>query len=60
MDDTFHLYSFFSSSCCQRIIIAAHLKSIPLTYSYVNLGKDEHRSDDYRQSLNPSRSVPTS
>ncbi|KAJ6789446.1 hypothetical protein PWT90_00247 [Aphanocladium album] len=57
--DSFHLYSFFASSCCQRIIIAAHLKSIPLTFSFIDLGADQHLDDDYRKGLNPSRSVPT-
>ncbi len=57
--DSFRLYSFFASSCCQRIIIAAHLKAIPLTFSFIDLGADQHLEDDYRQSLNPSRSVPT-
>lgn len=57
--DSFHLYSFFASSCCQRIIIAAHLKALPLTFSFIDLGADQHLEDDYRQSLNPSRSVPT-
>ncbi|TQW01078.1 Maleylacetoacetate isomerase [Cordyceps javanica] len=57
--DSFHLYSFFASSCCQRIIIAAHLKSIPLTFSFIDLGAKQHLDDEYRDSLNPSRSVPT-
>lgn len=35
--DKYCLYSFFSSSACQRIVIAAHLKSIPLTFSYLDL-----------------------
>ncbi|KAJ3497121.1 hypothetical protein NLG97_g2130 [Lecanicillium saksenae] len=57
--DSFHLYSFFASSCCQRIIIAAHLKSIPLTFSFIDFGAKQHLDDDYKTSLNPSRSVPT-
>ncbi|KXG51960.1 Maleylacetoacetate isomerase [Penicillium griseofulvum] len=56
--DTFHLYSYFCSSCCQRIIIAAHLKGIPLEYTYIDLGTKEHTTDEYKQS-NPSASVPT-
>ncbi|KAJ5521116.1 Maleylacetoacetate isomerase [Penicillium fimorum] len=56
--DTFHLYSYFCSSCCQRIIIAAHLKGIPLEYTYIDLGTKEHTTDEYKAS-NPSASVPT-
>ncbi|CAI7636784.1 unnamed protein product [Penicillium glandicola] len=56
--DTFLLYSYFCSSCCQRIIIAAHLKGIPLEYTYINLGTKEHTTDEYKES-NPSASVPT-
>ncbi|KAJ5953068.1 Maleylacetoacetate isomerase [Penicillium vulpinum] len=56
--DTFHLYSYFCSSCCQRIIIAAHLKGIPLEYTYIDLGTKEHITDKYKES-NPSASVPT-
>ncbi|KAJ5817422.1 Maleylacetoacetate isomerase [Penicillium robsamsonii] len=56
--DTFHLYSYFCSSCCQRIIIAANLKGIPLEYTYVDLGTKEHTTDEYKAS-NPSASVPT-
>lgn len=59
LEDSFHVYSFYSSSCCQRIIIAAHLKSIPLTFSYVYLGSREHHADQYKNVLNPSASVPT-
>ncbi|KAJ4147433.1 hypothetical protein LMH87_001953 [Akanthomyces muscarius] len=57
--DSFHLYSFFASSCCQRVIIAAHLKSIPLTFSFIDLSAKQQLDDDYQRSLNPSRSVPT-
>lgn len=57
--DKFLLYSFYSSSCCQRIIIAAHLKSIPLEFSFVKLGERQHHSDEYTRNLNPSASVPT-
>ncbi|ATY61634.1 Maleylacetoacetate isomerase [Cordyceps militaris] len=57
--DSFHLYSFFASSCCQRIIIAAHLKSIALTFSFIDLAADQHLDHAYQQTLNPSRSVPT-
>ena len=56
--DTFHLYSYFCSSCCQRIIIAAHLKGIHLEYTYIDLGTKAHTTDEYKES-NPSASVPT-
>ncbi|CAI7641213.1 unnamed protein product [Penicillium viridicatum] len=56
--ETFHLYSYFCSSCCQRIIIAAHLKGIPLEYTYIDLGTKAHTTDEYKES-NPSASVPT-
>lgn len=56
---TFHLYSYYCSSCCQRIIIAAHLKGVPLEFSYIDLGQKEHRTDEYKTVLNPSASVPT-
>ncbi|OAA60032.1 Maleylacetoacetate isomerase [Cordyceps fumosorosea ARSEF 2679] len=58
-DDSFHLYSYFASSCCQRVIIAAHLKSIPLTFTFLDLATDAHLAAPYRDSLNPSRTVPT-
>ncbi|KAJ5153607.1 Maleylacetoacetate isomerase [Penicillium coprophilum] len=56
--DTFHLYSYFCSSCCQRVIIAAHLKGIPLDYTYIDLGTKDHTTEEYKAS-NPSASVPT-
>jgi len=56
--DTFHLYSYCCSSCCQRIIIAAHLKGIPLEFTYIDLGAKEHKTEEYKQ-YNPSGSVPT-
>lgn len=56
--DSFRLYCYYSSSCCHRVVIAAHLKSIPLTVSVPNL-KDEPQRDEYRNALNPIASVPT-
>ncbi|CAG8908199.1 unnamed protein product [Penicillium egyptiacum] len=55
--ETFHLYSYYCSSCCQRIIIAAHLKGIPLKFTYIDLGARAHTTEEYKQS-NPSASVP--
>ncbi|KAJ6002695.1 Maleylacetoacetate isomerase [Penicillium sp. IBT 35674x] len=56
--DTFHLYSYYCSSCCQRIIIAAQLKGISLEFTYIDLGAKEHKTDEYKH-YNPSGSVPT-
>jgi maleylacetoacetate isomerase len=55
--ETLTLHSYFASSCGQRILIAAALKGIALTYKPVNLGADENQSADYR-SLNPSGGIP--
>ncbi len=52
------MYSFYSSSCCQRIIIEAYLKSIPLTFSYIDLESREHQADGYKNAITPSASVP--
>ncbi|OJZ90658.1 hypothetical protein ASPFODRAFT_41078 [Aspergillus luchuensis CBS 106.47] len=57
--DTFELYSVWCSSCCQRIIIAAHLKGITLKYNYVDLSARGHHDAKYKDELNPSASVPT-
>jgi maleylacetoacetate isomerase len=53
-----HLHTYFRSSCSARVRIAAHLKNIPLEYTYVNLLKNEQCSPSYTVS-NPSASVPT-
>ncbi|KAF2792474.1 Maleylacetoacetate isomerase [Melanomma pulvis-pyrius CBS 109.77] len=53
----YHLYTFFASSCASRIRIAFHLKDIPLTSHYINMGKDEHESESYR-AINPSAAIP--
>ncbi|KAJ5140265.1 Maleylacetoacetate isomerase [Penicillium atrosanguineum] len=49
--------SFYCSSCCQQIIIAAYLKGIPLEFTYIDLGAREHTTEEYKQ-YNPSASVP--
>lgn len=59
MTSKYRLYSFFSSSCAHRIIIAAHLKGIPLEFSYVDLRTGEQRGDAYKQAANPFGTVPT-
>ncbi|KAJ6436680.1 Maleylacetoacetate isomerase [Purpureocillium lavendulum] len=56
--DSFHLYTYYASSCCQRVIIAAHLKGIKLSFSFPNLGDAEHRNK-YKSTVNPSATVPT-
>lgn len=54
----FHLHSYFRSSCSARVRTAAHLKGIPLTYSYIHLLKNEQTSPEYT-AINPCGSVPT-
>lgn len=56
--ETPHLHSYFRSSCSARVRTAAHLKGIPLSYSYIHLLKNEQTSTEYT-SVNPSGSVPT-
>jgi maleylacetoacetate isomerase len=53
-----HLHTYFRSSCSARVRTAAHLKGIPLEYTYIHLLKDEQSSPTYKLS-NPSASVPT-
>jgi maleylacetoacetate isomerase len=54
---TFHLYSYFRSTCTNRVVIAMHLKGIPVEHTFIDLGKAEHESLEF-QALNPSKSVP--
>nr|WKQ63398.1 glutathione S-transferase GSTZ [Beauveria bassiana] len=55
--ESYCLHTFFSSSSCQRIRIAAHLKSIPLTMLYLDLRDDtKHISNDSSRS---AAHVPT-
>jgi len=56
--ESFHLYSYYRSSCSARVRTAAHLKGIPLAYSFIHLVKDEQSSASYTN-YNPSASVPT-
>lgn len=55
---SFHLYTYFRSSCSARLRIALALKQIPYTQSAVNILQDEHKQPSYLN-LNPSQSVPT-
>jgi maleylacetoacetate isomerase len=53
----YQLYTYFRSTCAARIRIAAHLKGIPLTSTFIDLAAGEHNTEAFR-SLNPSESVP--
>jgi len=55
---TYHLHTFFASSCAARIRIALNLKDIPVIFHYVDMEKEQHESESYR-ALNPSASIPT-
>ncbi|KAG4441350.1 hypothetical protein IFR05_003164 [Cadophora sp. M221] len=52
------LHTYFRSSCSARVRTAAHLKGIPLEYSYIHLLSSQQSSPSYT-TLNPSASVPT-
>ncbi|RAL13009.1 thioredoxin-like protein [Aspergillus homomorphus CBS 101889] len=54
---TYHLYSYFRSTCTNRVVIAMHLKGIPVEHTYIDLGKAEHERPEF-EVLNPSKSVP--
>jgi maleylacetoacetate isomerase len=54
---TYHLYTFFASSCASRIRIAFFLKEIPLISHYVDMQNGEHESEAYRV-INPSAAIP--
>lgn len=56
-DQKLILYTYFRSSCSARLRIALNLKNISYDCVYVNLAKDEHRSESHK-TLNPSQSVP--
>ena len=58
MTKAYTLYSYYGSSCSQRIRIALALKGIKPEYKFVHLLKEEQHSEDY-VSVNPSHSVPT-
>ena len=54
---TYTLYTFFGSSCSARVRIACHLKSIPLTYKFIDLLTAGQNAPSYA-ALNPSEFVP--
>lgn len=55
---TYHLYTFYASSCAARLRIALNLKNIDYIPHYVDMQTDSHESDAYR-ALNPSATIPT-
>ncbi|KAL1605276.1 hypothetical protein SLS60_004824 [Paraconiothyrium brasiliense] len=55
---TYHLYTFYASSCAARLRIAFNLKNLSYIPHYRDMGKDDHESDEYRK-INPSASIPT-
>ncbi|KAL5448411.1 hypothetical protein PMIN07_000933 [Paraphaeosphaeria minitans] len=57
-ETTYHLYTFYASSCAARIRIAFHLKNLTYVPHYLDMAKDDHESDEYRK-LNPSAAIPT-
>ncbi|KAJ6785262.1 hypothetical protein PWT90_07696 [Aphanocladium album] len=57
-NEKYCLYSFFSSPCCHRVIIAAHLKSLPLTLSYIDL-RDDALARYFKQDAAFSAQIPT-
>ncbi|RMZ86770.1 hypothetical protein DV736_g6005, partial [Chaetothyriales sp. CBS 134916] len=58
MARSYTLYSYYGSSCSQRIRIAVALKGIKPEYKFVHLLKNEQHAGDYVQ-INPSHTVPT-
>ena len=55
---TYHLYTFYASSCAARLRIAFNLKNIEYVPHYVDMNIDSHESEAYRV-LNPSATIPT-
>jgi maleylacetoacetate isomerase len=53
-----HLHTYYRSSCSARVRTAAHLKNIPLTYTYIHLLQHQQTSAEYTHT-NPSATVPT-
>lgn len=58
VQDTFHLYTYYRSSCSARLRIALNLKGITPAKTFVNLIGNAQNDPDYT-SVNPSHSVPT-
>jgi maleylacetoacetate isomerase len=52
------LYHASLSGCSARVRIAAHLKSIPVTYHTINISASEQQSPSY-VTINPNASVPS-
>ncbi|ORZ32059.1 glutathione S-transferase [Catenaria anguillulae PL171] len=57
-DETVVLYTYFRSGASWRVRIALNLKGIAYTPKFVNLLKAEQRTDEYADTVNPSRLLP--
>lgn len=55
--ETLNLWSFYASSCGQRIIIYAALKGLNLNYIPVSMRNNEHKAASFL-ALNPSGALP--
>ena len=55
---TYHLYTFYASSCAARLRIAFNLKNIDYVPHYVDMNTDDHESEAYC-AINPSAAIPT-
>ncbi|RMD43696.1 hypothetical protein DV735_g1428, partial [Chaetothyriales sp. CBS 134920] len=58
MARSYTLYTYYGSTCSQRVRIALALKGIQPEYKFVHLLKNEHQTSDYGQ-INPNHSLPT-
>jgi maleylacetoacetate isomerase len=54
---SYQLYTYFRSTCAERIRIAANLKGIPLSSTFIDLGAGEHNAESFKK-LNPSEAIP--
>ncbi|RAH65285.1 thioredoxin-like protein [Aspergillus aculeatinus CBS 121060] len=54
---TYILYTYYQSTCANRVVIALHHKSLPFTHHYIDLRAAEHETAAFA-ALNPSRSLP--
>ncbi|PYI23133.1 thioredoxin-like protein [Aspergillus japonicus CBS 114.51] len=54
---TYTLYTYYQSTCANRVVIALHHKSLPFTHHYIDLRAAEHETAAFA-ALNPSHSLP--
>ena len=54
---SYHLYTYFRSQAAARIRIAAHVKGLALSNTFIDLAAGAHNSESFK-ALNPSESVP--